>query len=105
MDKDRQIRFLYPPLILIVSIMVGLHFDKCMSLSDILGDVWGPEKKVDNLTAVLGLGSFVLVFGFILGTVTIFLLRLICFRNRFLHEAWIEDKSYEKIQNLILPNG
>lgn len=76
MDEERRIRFLVPPLFLIGSLLWGLACDPDNSLQDLVG------LKVDDLGDMLGLlasGSIIVVtFGFLLGTMTVFVLRTTC---------------------------
>jgi len=102
MDKDRQIRFLYPPLIFLGSIAFGIWLDH----SDVIRNLIEKFLKGDNNTkltvALLGAGSIVLVTGFLLGTITVLILRVLFPNNRFSYEFKLAEKSYDKIGKLIL---
>lgn len=76
MDKDRQIRFLYPPLIFLASICLGIYFDTSGSLQKTISDFFKTEINSNVAIALIGTGSLVLLLGFLLGTLTVFLLRL-----------------------------
>jgi hypothetical protein len=70
MDQDRQIRFLIPPLIFILSLLWGCH-QAGYNLTNILG--------TDSLKSILGLlaagAVTAIALGFIIGAVSIIILR------------------------------
>jgi hypothetical protein len=104
MDRDRQIRFLYPPLIFISSIALGVWFDYPNSLSTTISCMLTNANTTNVLATLLGLGSLVLVLGYLIGTVTILLLRLIFFRNEFNYEFKLSKQTYDKIGKRIFKN-
>lgn len=78
MDEQRQIRFLYPPFVMLASLLWGIHLDHNTSLASLLqnripsGSEWSGVIGI-----VLGGGAVVIVFGFVIATISISLLRLI----------------------------
>lgn len=101
MDRDRQIRFLYPPLIFISSIALGVFLDYPNSLSKTVFETLGNDNATSVVATLLGLGSVVLVLGYLIGTVTILLLRLLFFWNRFNYEFKLSEQTYDEIGRLI----
>ncbi len=105
MDSERQIRFLYPPLILMGSILLGISFDETTTLDDVITYLIGSNKEINTLTALLGATSLILVIGFVLGTITIVSLKLLCFKNGWDYEIWLKEGSYTSIGKLILKDS
>jgi hypothetical protein len=102
MDKERQIRFLYPAFILIASFLVGVYLDPCKSISDLL-PVTDSELKSSDIVAVLvGGGVFILVLGFLIGTLTVNILRVgfFLFGHRS-YEIVLPDDAYDRILRFI----
>jgi len=105
MDKDRQIRFLYPPLIFLTSIALGAWFDKTPIRSDSLLCLLENHSNANVFIVLLGTSSIILVIGFIIGTVNILLLRfgfwLFAFdwNYEFFYQ---DDKTYQEFGKLIL---
>jgi len=104
MDKDRQIRFLYPPLIFLSSIALGVWLDYPNSLSTDIESMLKNVNTTNVVATLLGLGSLVLVLGYLIGTVTILLLRLVFFNNGFNYEFMLPKQTYGKIGKLIFKN-
>lgn len=104
MDKDRQIRFLYPPLIFLSSISLGVWLDYPNSFSVSVSNILANANTTNVLATLLGLGSLVLVLGYLIGTVTILLLRLLFITNRFNYEFKLSKQTYEEIGKLIFKN-
>lgn len=104
MDRDRQIRFLYPPLIFISSIALGVWLDRPNSFLTTILDTLTNSNTTNILTTLLGLSSLVLVLGYLIGTVTILLLRLLFFLNRFNYEFRLSKPTYDKIGKIIFKN-
>ncbi|MFC2104473.1 hypothetical protein ACFLS4_03870 [Bacteroidota bacterium] len=76
MDKDRQIRFLYPPFLILFSIAIALYFDENPSLDKLI-PICGNRLEVQEIMAVIiGSGIIMIVLGFIIGTITFNILRL-----------------------------
>lgn len=102
MDKDRQIRFLYPPLIFLASLALGMYFDSSGELRKIISEFIKTEINANIAIAIIGLSSIVLLLGFLLGTLTVLFLRLGFFWNRFNYEFKLKQLSYNQIGKLIL---
>jgi len=104
MDKDRQIRFLYPPLIFLGSIALGIYLDNSITLKTLIDKFPDIDTSLNIVLAILGAGSLVLLLGYLLGTVTVFLLKVIfkLLGNGFNYEEWLSDKYYSKIGEIIL---
>jgi hypothetical protein len=102
MDKERQIRFLYPAFILIASFLVGVYLDPCKSISDLLPVTDSELKSNDIVAVVVGGGVFILVLGFLIGTLTVNILRVGFFlfghRN---YEIVLPDDAYDRILRFI----
>jgi hypothetical protein len=78
MDKDRQVRFLYPPLVFIGFCLWALYLDPNRSITQ-----YFPQIQQDaslNAGTLIGLvaggGVVVLVAGFLISAISIFLLRM-----------------------------
>jgi len=104
MDKERQIRFLYPPLILICSIALGIWFDDSEELKVVIFKFIENGNNIKMIIALLGAGSLVLVLGFLLGTLTVFILRILFVKNGWNYEVKLSEESYKKIGKIILTN-
>ncbi len=104
MDKDRQIRFLYPPLIFLGSLAFGIWFDKSSLLYADIEKFFSNQNNTSIAVALIGITSIVLLFGFLLGTITILILRGFFPNNRFNYEFKLSEESYQKIGKLILRN-
>ena len=102
MDKERQIRFLYPPLILLGSLALGLVIDSSNELNNSISILIQNDNIVSIIVALLGASSLVLVLGFLLGTITVFILRLLFYKNDWNYEVKLPRNSYEKIGEIIL---
>lgn len=80
MDKERQIRFLYPPLFFLLFAVWAIHLDPARSITGYLKPIFG-EKTFESTEMVVSLvaagGVLILVLGFAVGTLAIFILRLI----------------------------
>ena len=79
MDQNRQIRFLIPPFILFISLLLGAHFDKCNKIFAWIST--NTNKDSIGLIAIAITVSIASAFalGFIIGTIKIFVLRCISF--------------------------
>jgi len=102
MDKDRQIRFLYPPLIFICSILLGLWMGGTEELKCTISSFFKNDNNTNIAIALIGASSIVLVLGFLIGTITILLLRTIFCWNRFNYEFYFQGMTYDKIGKLLL---
>ncbi len=76
MDKDRQIRFLYPPLFFVTFVLAALFADNPGAFK-----AWfkADNMAVKAITVVAGGGLAVLVMGLLIGTITTIFLRLAFF--------------------------
>ncbi len=88
MDKDRQIRFLYPPLVLVGFWLLAVKLDPNRTLSSFLPNlVAGGGLTAGELIAVItGGGAVVLVAGYLIGVVSVVSLRVtfaICRRKTY----------------------
>ncbi len=104
MDKERQIRFLYPPLIFLGSLALGTWLDYPNDFGEKVSSFLSNANITSVIIAILGAGSTVLVLGFIIGTLTILLLRILFFRNGFSYEFILTKGTYDKIGRIILEN-
>ncbi|HMK18051.1 MAG TPA: hypothetical protein VK492_07630 [Chitinophagaceae bacterium] len=104
MDKDRQIRFLYPPLIFLGSLALGFYLDKSVTIKSIVTAFPDIDKSLNVVLAILGAGSLILLLGYLLGTITVFLLKL-AFKIKgksYNYEELLSDRYYAAIGNIIL---
>jgi hypothetical protein len=79
MDKDRQIRFLYPPLFFIGFWLWALYLDPNRSAQTYLSSPVGTEKSLDvgQIAGIIASGSVaVLVAGFLISVVSVVVLRM-----------------------------
>lgn len=104
MDEERKIRFVLPPLFLIGSIGWAVFSDSDTTLNQVIQSTFGLE--IDDLGGMLALlaggGVAVVTFGFLLGTLTIFVLRT-TFRigwNKY-HEVFVSNDALDKIWHTI----
>ncbi len=102
MNNERQIRFLYPPFILIGSLLTGLGFDNCKTIDWPFALIKINDSK-DLIAIIIGGGALVLVLGYIIGTITITLLRLIFISNKGIYEVDLKQ-DFEDIGEIILKN-
>lgn len=102
MDKERQIRFLYPPLIFLSSIVIGIWQDYPNAIWDSISTLFTNNNITSIVIALLGAGSLILVLGYIIGTITILLLRLFFRKNGWNYEFKLSDQTYFNIGKLIL---
>ena len=106
MDKDRQIRFLYPPIFLMGWLAIGIW-----------GSI-GTDATLDKLGTFLGQSSFGEVFaaivvsggiavitcGFVIGTITMSILRAIFFcatRGQHGFEVWLPGHTLNDIKMIV----
>lgn len=107
MDRERQIRFLYPPFFTIFSVLLALYLDDTRSLQSILPNLGTETKAVEIIAALLGGGIIVIILGFIIGTITINLLRFFFWIFRIKHyEEHLTEETYKKIFDKVnIKNG
>jgi hypothetical protein len=78
MDQDRQIRFLYPPFFLVMSVLWGLYLDPSRSLNKLLPIIGNSTFSASEALGLLaGGGILVLALGFLIGSTSLTLLRCI----------------------------
>jgi hypothetical protein len=85
------------------SLLLGLYFDKCTTLDSILTPLNLTDTK-DLILVVIGGGVLILVTGYIIGTITIFLLRLIFIFNKGTYEINLKQ-DFDDIGEIILKDG
>lgn len=92
MDEQRQIRFLYPPFVMLASLLWGIHLDPNTSLVSLLQNRIPSVSEWSGIIGiVLGGGTVVIAFGFVISTVSIsvlrfiFLVRSLCTCRRWTH--------------------
>jgi hypothetical protein len=102
MDKDRQIRFLYSPLIFLGSILISLYFDKTSTLISLIDAFVSKGTSTSIIIGLLSATSLIPLFGYFIGLITALVLRLLCIRNHFNYEIKLSKNSYDEIEKLIL---
>lgn len=104
MDKLRQIRWLHPPLILLG--FFWWYYDpnllkEFMHYLHPVKEVQQPPVPSTSLAALIGIfatgGVVVIAMGYIMNTITIALLKIYSFKNKFNYELHINKKSRERI--------
>jgi len=106
MDKDRQVRFLYPPLILLGSLFLAAVRANSTFINDRLEKIFVNQNSSSIVIELLAVSSLILLLGFLLGTVTVISLRFIFwlfFKSSY--ELKLPDSTYDKIGRLILNKG
>lgn len=104
MDSYRQIRFLYPPLFFLFSIYTGILLDNDITIGNpIQSIIKGMDKNI--IFSIVGVSSILISLGFLIGTISIFLLKLIFFYNGFNYEMKLSKNAYQKIAKQILHNS
>src|SRR5258705_12650572 len=107
MDKERQIRFLYPPLFLVCSVLFAFALDEVQEVATYLEPIFGTSNGtgVANLITLLTAGgALVLVSGFAIGTLThlilsgLFVLARPCRpKAKGVYETFISKDAYQKV--------
>ena len=117
MDQERQIRFLYPPIIVLCYFIWGFHYDNLgiQTIDQIIGLIKALQPYAGTLSAILAGGTLLVLIGFLLGTLTYAFARMtffalgICFKKNArlsgTHEVWLEQDSEEKIWNAVMPSS
>lgn len=105
MDKERQIRFLYPPLIFMCSLIIEVLIDGSNKGIDILTNITKNSNTTSILVTILGFSSLLLVLGFLFGTITIFILRLLFVRNKFNYEIKLRKGANTDLQKILFSNS
>jgi len=102
MDPERTIRFLYPPLFLIASLLWGLWLDTAKSLGDIIPLAVSKQLGTSILTIIAGGGVVVIASGLLIGSISLFLIRGIAFIwKRQSHEAVLSTDALNNIQKIL----
>jgi len=114
MDEERKIRFLLPPLFMMASIIWGVRCDPKVTLDGFLRNLSGVQEPSnvgvgvvqepsnvgvgDMLVLLAGGGVVAVTFGFLLGTLTIFVLRTTFwfFCGKY-HEVFVSQDALNKI--------
>ena len=93
MDQDRQIRFLIPPMIFILSLLLG-YYQTVNNFSQL-----PKNNSIENILGLLAAGAVIVIaLGFIIGTLSIIILR--CFFHVFkksTYEIVISDDTLNRI--------
>lgn len=108
MDKEREIRFLYPPFMLIISLLVGLYFDHKKSIVDLIPQLSKSDKISELIILLIGGSIFILVLGFIIGIISVNILRLIFFvikKRNFAPVDSLKNEAYNRISEILLPEN
>jgi hypothetical protein len=104
MDEDRRIRFLIPPLLFVASLLLGAFVDQ--STRDLIVKVFNSSESPDWPKLLIGLiaggGIVVVVVGYVIGTFTYFVLRLVFyikalvkkFKGPRFHESALSDEAF-----------
>jgi hypothetical protein len=103
MDQDRQIRFLYPPFFLVMSLLWGLFVDPSRPLKDALPIIGDTTFSASEVLGLLAGGSIiVLAFGFLIGAISSISLRCIFrFFGNCHYEAAVSSKTLESISKYL----
>ena len=99
MDKERQIRFLYPPIIFIGWLLLGFILDDHKNFSDLINIIKSGTTK-EIIAGIVGGGLIVIVLGYLIGTITLSFLRIIFIGRKGAYETSIKT-NYEEIRNVI----
>jgi K+-transporting ATPase A subunit len=105
MNEERQIQLLYPPLFFLAAFGSALFLDKKMRCI-IKPYISGNNNQLYEFIGLAAAGGIaVIVFGFLIGTISIVLLRgLFWFFGRH-YEAVISDECLKRIWNKIRVEG
>ena len=83
---------------------LGVSLDYPNSFSECISSILASANTTNVVATLLGLGSLVLVLGYLIGTVTILLLRLLFITNRFNYEFKLSKQTYDEIGKLVFKN-
>jgi hypothetical protein len=106
MDDDRKIRFQVAPVLFVASLLLGALFDQG-ARDSIVQFLERPDWGAKLIGIVAGGGVVVFAGGYIIGTCTQFLLRMIFWCKAFLfggsrfHEVALSNDSLERVWHLI----
>ena len=76
MDKSREIRYLYTSSYMIVSLLLAMYLDPEIELKEVVEEL-GENTKLSGVGLAVIVGALLLPLGFAVGTVSIFVLRLL----------------------------
>jgi hypothetical protein len=106
MNTDRQIRFLYPPILVLAFFFWRLVAD-CQvraAVKSALDTAKSAGSASAAFTTVLAAGTLILVVGYVLGSMTYFLMRAVSFLvGRPSHEAAFKDSDRELVWQAVMP--
>jgi hypothetical protein len=106
-DAERQIRFLYPPLFFVGSVAWAFYLDPGKRLRDILAaSPWQPkfEAMTGLIVAIAGASGILVFSGFIIGSITVLILRLLFSLGRP-YEAFLSFDSIERLHRHLRVSG
>jgi hypothetical protein len=97
MDEERKIQLLYPPLFFVVAFMAALLTDPCHGPD--IRKLFEKDIDFETVAGLIAAGSVVvLVFGFVIGTVTITILRFLgCVLLDGSYEARLPKYAHDNI--------
>jgi len=97
MEHNRNLRFLIPPFVLAASVYLGAVLDPGIDIAAFYQKV----SAISGLSSLIGIvasgGVAVIALGFVLSSVSIFLLRLISTIRGLDYEAHVSKESFSKI--------
>jgi hypothetical protein len=91
---EKQVRFLYPPLILIASLALGVFLDPNCKYHNVIG----MEITKNWVSLIFGTTLILFVAGYIIGTLTITILRILFIGKNGVYE--LPSKSSDVIRSL-----
>lgn len=105
MNPDRQIRFLYPPILILAFLMWAIVEDSELKLKVLALLSATPESLKGLVGALVGGSTAILIIGFVSGTVTFLTLRIIfaVFGCRT-HEVPISENCRRRIWTALMPS-
>lgn len=97
LDPDRQMRFLYPSVFFMGSLLWGLHLDPVRALSDVFPMV-SLAGSFDRLLAVGATSGAVLIAsGFVIGSLSILVLKAMFWRDGRPYEAFLSHEGLDLV--------
>ncbi|NJK98467.1 MAG: hypothetical protein HC905_29295 [Bacteroidales bacterium] len=107
MDQIRKIRFLYPPFMVFISLMIGLYFDYHHSINGLIIQFKLTDSTSELILALLTGGILMLVLGFIIEMITTVILKLffrLFKRPHYAAASNLTPNTYDKIKEKIFYN-
>lgn len=96
-DPERQVRFLYPPICFVASLLWGLHLDPNNSLEQIFPGAT-LTGSLDHILATAVTGSIILIAsGLLIGASFIVLLTVLFARSGKPYEAYLTDAALSSV--------